>query len=134
MSFQRRIRAATAASKLDDPGTTAAGPSVAELLKQGWHASSAVAYEYVKILDVMVGQAPEYVGLAYGAINILPVAQVNNEEMKGKVKGVPGADSAEFPDNRPHDCLYAIISTCNSHLSGLRSLQHVPCKGDRALY
>lgn len=59
-----------------------AGPSVAERLKHGWSETSAVAYEYVNILDVMVGQAPEYVGLVYGAIKILLVAQVNNEEVK----------------------------------------------------
>lgn len=85
--FQRLITAATAASKLCDPDATAAVPSVAERLKQGWNATSALAYEYVKILDVMVGQAPEYVGLAYGAIKILLIAQVNKEEMKEKVKG-----------------------------------------------
>lgn len=38
------------------------------------------------MLDVMVGQAPEYVGLAYGAIKIVLVAQVNHEEVKQKVK------------------------------------------------
>lgn len=75
------------ANKLHDPDATAADPSVAERLKHGLSATSAVAYEYVKILDVMVGQAPEYVGLAYGAIKIVLVAQVNNEEVKEKVKG-----------------------------------------------
>lgn len=85
--FQSHITAAVEASKLRDPDATAAGPSVAERLKHGWSATSAVVYEYVKILDVMVGQAPEYVGLAYGAIKILLVAQVNNEEVKAKVKG-----------------------------------------------
>lgn len=85
--FQRLVADAVEASKLRDPDTTAGRPSVAARLKQGWSATNAVAYEYVKILDVMVGQAPEYVGLAYGAIKILLVAQVNNEEVKEKVKG-----------------------------------------------
>lgn len=77
---------AIAASKLHQPSATTAGPSVADHLKHGLNATSAVAYEYIKILDVMVGQAPEYVGPVYGAIKILLVAQVNNEEVKEKVK------------------------------------------------
>lgn len=85
--FQGRITAAVEASKLRDSDATAAGPSVTKRLKHGWSAINVVAYEYVKILDVMVGQAPEYVGLVYGAIKILLVAQVNNEEVKEKVKG-----------------------------------------------
>jgi uncharacterized MAPEG superfamily protein len=35
----------------------------------------------------MVGQAPEYVSLAYGAVKILLVVQVNYEEMKQNVEG-----------------------------------------------
>lgn len=84
--FQILVTASNTATKPRDPDATAAGPCVAERLKHGWSTTSAVAYEYVKILDVMVGQAPEYVGLAYGVIKILLVAQVNNEEMKEKVK------------------------------------------------
>lgn len=38
------------------------------------------------MLDVVVGQAPEYVGLAYGAIKIILVVQINHEEVKRKVK------------------------------------------------
>lgn len=85
--FQRLVTTAIEASKLCTPDAMAFSPSVAQRLKHGLSATSAVAYEYVKILDVMVGQAPEYVGLAYGAIKILLVAQVNNEEVKEKVKG-----------------------------------------------
>lgn len=85
--FQRLVTDAIEASKLRDPEAIAAGSSVAERLKHGLSAANAVAYEYVKILDVMVGQAPEYVGLAYGAIKILLFAQVNNEEVKERVKG-----------------------------------------------
>lgn len=84
--FQILVTASNAATKPRDPDATAAGPSVAERLKHGWSTTSAVAYEYVKIVDAMVGQAPEYVGFAYGAFKILLVAQVNNEEMKEKVK------------------------------------------------
>lgn len=85
--FQRLVATAIEASKLRAPDATTFGPSVAQRLKHGLSTTSAVAYEYVKILDVMVGQAPEYVGLAYGAIKILLVAQVNNEEVKEKVNG-----------------------------------------------
>lgn len=68
--FERLVAAASQARKQRDLDAIAAGPSVAGRLKQGWSAISAVAYEYVKILDVMVGQAPEYVGPVYGAISI----------------------------------------------------------------
>jgi hypothetical protein len=57
-----------------------------ETVKDGLRAVSETAYEYVQILDVMVGQAPEYVSLAYGAVKILLVVQVNYEEMKQNVE------------------------------------------------
>jgi hypothetical protein len=38
------------------------------------------------MLDVMVGQAPEYVALAYGAIKIILVVQINYTELKLKVR------------------------------------------------
>jgi hypothetical protein len=58
-----------------------------ETIKSGMRAASETAWEYVQILDVMVGQAPEYVSLAYGAVKILLVVQVNYEEMKQNVEG-----------------------------------------------
>lgn len=95
VEFQKRV---IEASRLRDPVETAAVPSVANRLKQGWSATSAVAYEYVKILDYMVGSAPEYLGLAYGAIKILLVAQINNEEVKEKVKGYLEQIQSKFRD------------------------------------
>ncbi|KAI7773022.1 hypothetical protein LA080_012409 [Diaporthe eres] len=62
--------------------------------------SRAVAYEYVNIPDVMVGQAPEYIGLIYGAIKILLVAQVNNEENGTNDRHV--ALAASDTDPRPN--------------------------------
>ncbi|KAH8895678.1 hypothetical protein GQ53DRAFT_853744 [Thozetella sp. PMI_491] len=59
-------------------------PSLADRVKRSWTATSEVAYEYVQMLDVMVSQAPEYIALAYGAIKILLVVQVNYEELKRK--------------------------------------------------
>jgi len=56
-----------------------------DTIKAGCQAASETAYEYVKILDVMVGQTPEYVALAYGAVKILLVCQTNYEEMKQNV-------------------------------------------------
>lgn len=61
-------------------------PSLADRVKQGWQATAEVAYEYTQMLDVMVGQAPEYIALAYGAIKILLVVQINNEELKRNVE------------------------------------------------
>lgn len=68
--------------------TTPSGsiPSVADRVKRGWQRTTEVAYEYTQMLDVMVGQAPEYVALAYGAIKIFLVVQINNEEVKRKVE------------------------------------------------
>lgn len=85
--FHRLVNVAIEASKQCSPDANVASPSVAERLKRGWSSTNKVAYEYVKLLDIMVGQAPEYVGLAYGAVKILIVAQANNEEVKEKVKG-----------------------------------------------
>ncbi|KAL1877958.1 hypothetical protein Daus18300_002312 [Diaporthe australafricana] len=55
-------------------------------VKDMWRETNEVAYGYVQILDVMVGQAPEYVGLAYGAVKIILVVQINHEEVKKKAK------------------------------------------------
>jgi hypothetical protein len=57
-----------------------------ETVKAGCRAASETAYEYAQILDVMVGQAPEYVALAYGAVKLLLVVQINYEEMKQNVE------------------------------------------------
>lgn len=70
--------------------------SLAERVRSTWRATTEVAYEYVQMLDVMVGQAPEYVGLAYGAIKIILVAQVNHEEVKHKVKDYLEQIQAKF--------------------------------------
>lgn len=60
--------------------------SLSSKVKSAWQSTNEVAYEYIKILDVMVGQAPEYVGLAYGAVKIILVVQVNHQEVKQKCK------------------------------------------------
>jgi F0F1-type ATP synthase membrane subunit b/b' len=44
-----------------------------EYIKDGCAAVTETAYEYTQMLDDMVGQAPEYVALAYGAIKIFLV-------------------------------------------------------------
>lgn len=55
-------------------------------IKNGCQKVSEVAYPYTQIMDVFVGQAPEYVGLVYGAVKLLLVAQINHAELKEKVK------------------------------------------------
>lgn len=55
-------------------------------VKDIWRQTNEVAYDYVQMLDVMVGQAPEYVALAYGAVKIILVVQVNHHEVKTKAK------------------------------------------------
>ncbi|KAJ4420878.1 hypothetical protein N0V82_004057 [Gnomoniopsis sp. IMI 355080] len=82
-STETAIKASKVGNKDDGAGPPA---SVAERVKGGLNAFNAVAYQYVQILDVMVGQAPEYVGIAYGAVKILLIAQISHEELKTKVK------------------------------------------------
>lgn len=55
-------------------------------IKAGCKAFSATAYEYSQIMDVLAAQAPEYVALAWGAVKIILVVQINHEELKTKVK------------------------------------------------
>lgn len=55
-------------------------------IKNGCQKFSEAAYPYTQIMDVFVGQAPEYVGLVYGAVKILLVAHISHAELKEKVK------------------------------------------------
>ena len=55
-------------------------------IKSGFKAFSEVIYEYSKIMDVLIQQAPEYVSLVWGAIKIILVVQINHQELKLKVK------------------------------------------------
>lgn len=55
-------------------------------IRAGCMAFSEVTYEYSQIMDMLVSQAPEYVALAWGAIKIVLVIQINHEELKKKVK------------------------------------------------
>lgn len=70
--------------------------NLVEKIKFGCKAASETAYEYSQILDVMVGQAPEYVALAYGAIKILLVIQINYQEMKKQVEQYMGRIKTKF--------------------------------------
>jgi len=68
-------------------GQPGSAKALADTVKDGFRAATETAYQYAQILDVMVGQAPEYIALAYGAVKTLLVAQVNYEEMKQKFEG-----------------------------------------------
>ena len=57
-----------------------------EKIRSGCKAFSEVAYEYSKVMDLLVEQAPEYVSLVWGAIKIVLVVQINHEELKQKVR------------------------------------------------
>lgn len=65
-------------------------------IKTYWNDASQVAFSYIQMLDVMVSQAPEYVALAYGAVKIILVVQVNYEEVKQKVPAFMKKASAKF--------------------------------------
>lgn len=60
--------------------------TLAQTVKSTCREASETAYDYVQILDIMVGQFPEFVALAYGAVKILLVASVNHQEMKQNVE------------------------------------------------
>lgn len=62
-------------------------------------------YKHTQVLDVMVGQVPEYVNLAYGAVKIILGVQVNYEEMKQNVDKYMGQIKKKF-DNIKHLTLY----------------------------
>lgn len=55
-------------------------------IKPGCKTFSEVTYEYSKIMDVLVWQAPEYVSLVRGAIKVVLVIQIDHQELKQKVR------------------------------------------------
>ena len=65
-------------------------------IKAGYKTFSEVTYEYSKIMDVLVNQAPEYVSLVWGAIKIVLVVQINHQELKQKVKEYMEQIKAKF--------------------------------------
>jgi hypothetical protein len=80
------MKQAKAAHEIKPPGGSDSEKSLVESIKARWRVASETAYEYTQIMDVLMGQAPEYVALAYGAVKILLVVQVNYEEMKQNVE------------------------------------------------
>lgn len=75
------------------PGKRAA---IRAKIKTYWSDASQLAFSYVQMLDVMVSQAPEYVALAYGAVKIILVVQVNYEEVKQRVPAFMKEASTKF--------------------------------------
>jgi hypothetical protein len=67
-----------------------------DYVREGCTAITETAYEYTQMLDVLVGQAPEYVALAYGAIKIILVVQINYTELKVKVRQYMDQIKAKF--------------------------------------
>jgi hypothetical protein len=57
-----------------------------EMFKASCHEAAEIAFEFSRILDVMVQQAPMYVSMAYGAVKILLYAEINSQELKSNVK------------------------------------------------
>lgn len=70
----------------DDERHPAADPdsekSISIRFKEGYGTFLNSGYELSKHLDLFVSHAPEYVSLAWGAIKILLVVQISNEELK----------------------------------------------------
>jgi hypothetical protein len=68
------------------PRTPGSEKRLVESIKSACRTASETAYQYAPILDVMVGQAPGYVALAYGAVKLVLVVQINYGEMKKNVQ------------------------------------------------
>ena len=51
-----------------------------------WRKTCQETYRYSEIVDLMVGAAPEYVSLVWGAIKIVFVVQIRYDELKQNIK------------------------------------------------
>lgn len=74
-----------AKAKDDERNPTAtSGPNkpISQKFKEGYNTFLKSGHELSKHLDLFVGQAPEYVSLAWGAIKILMIVQISNEDLK----------------------------------------------------
>ncbi|KAI9761081.1 MAG: bck1-like resistance to osmotic shock [Chaenotheca gracillima] len=72
-----------------DQAEAEAGSSVRRMkneMKKGYSKFAETAFEYSKYFDVMTNVAPEYVALAWGAIKLLLVVQVNMTKLKHSVE------------------------------------------------
>ncbi|KAH7353684.1 hypothetical protein B0T11DRAFT_119908 [Plectosphaerella cucumerina] len=78
------------------PDTLDGEVRLVDSIKSACRRASETAHEYTKIMDIMVGQAPEYVALAYGAVKILLVTHNNYLEMKDNVSTWMGKIRANF--------------------------------------
>jgi hypothetical protein len=78
------------------PDTPDGEVRLVDSIKSACRRAPETAYEYTKIMDIMVGQAPEYVALAYGAVKILLVTHNNYLEMKDNVSTWMGKIRANF--------------------------------------
>ena len=77
-----------AAQKLHDSkqlGRGTATPTFAQKFRKARSNVSATLYIYSQHLDVLVNSAPEYVSLAWGAIKILLIADVNHSKLRSCV-------------------------------------------------
>ncbi|RAK93828.1 hypothetical protein BO79DRAFT_268248 [Aspergillus costaricaensis CBS 115574] len=88
------IQDAKAAGKNTHPDSRDA--SLRTKFRQAWSSTSQMAYQYSQMLDPMIGQAPGYVSLAYGAIKIILTVQMNYQELKEKVKQYLDQIAAKF--------------------------------------
>jgi hypothetical protein len=96
------------------PDTPDGEVRLVDSIKSACRRASETAYEYTKIMDIMVGQAPEYVALAYGAVKILLVTHNNYLEMKDNVSTWMGKIKANF-DLVDHLTAYNPSKVCLGH-------------------
>lgn len=76
----------TAAERLRDSkqstGATKTNQNFVHRFRKARSTVSSTVFLYSQHLDVLAGQAPEYVGLVWGAIKILLVAEVNHAKLR----------------------------------------------------
>ncbi|KAI9706215.1 MAG: hypothetical protein M1820_004976 [Bogoriella megaspora] len=81
----------TSVRRINEPSYSAfgAGPdgrSVRQRFKDGYSRLTETAYHYSQHLDGLVVVAPEYVSLAWGAIKIILILQINHGELKDNIQ------------------------------------------------
>lgn len=101
------------------------GPNkpVSQKFREGYSAFLKSGHELSEHLDLFVGQAPEYVSLAWGAIKILMIVQISNEDLKEGVHSTLGLLVKKFdlvdhlPEYMPQQNLIVALAEAYSIFS-----------------
>lgn len=103
--------------------TSGQNKPASQKFKEGYSAFLKSGHELSKHMDLFVGQAPEYVSLAWGAIKILMIVQISNEDLKEGVHSTLSLLVKKFdlvdhlPDYMPQKNLIAALAEAYSIFS-----------------